>query len=54
VFYDSQSPSAATTTALNEVEAVEKTNDEFAFLKCDLSRSENVDQAAKVRAPQAA
>jgi hypothetical protein len=49
LFYDGTSP-ASYATALHEVEAVEKSSSEdFSFLKVDVSKPENVKEAAKVQ-----
>lgn len=48
LFYDGTSPSSYA-SALTEVEAVEKsTSEEFDFLKCDISKTENMKEAVKV------
>lgn len=49
LFYDGTDPSSFS-SALTEVEAVEKsTSEDFEFLKCDISKSENMKEAVKMK-----
>ena len=48
MFYDGQDEDAAR-GVFTELEAVENANDDFTFLKVDVTAAENVKRAAKVR-----